>query len=173
MHACMRQKLSTNLIGKAGVGLATYHLARLGFDFTVTTMNSLDGDLWVRFEGGLEMVEVKSSLAAAWHLRAEQLDRVSRVVFVLVDDACCWCLPVAPLRAFVAERGGKHAVITQKQLAKLRPEEWHKATPRPAPLVVRARKAARMVPGAKGNRVVIRTLADGTVKRYEYAPYNS
>ncbi len=169
------QKISTSLIGKAGIGLAMFHLARLGYDFTVTTMNSQDGDLWVRFEGGLEMVEVKSTTTSCFHLRADQLARVIRVVFVVVNDGCCWCLPVEPVKAFVAERGGKHANMTPKQVADLGAEAWHKLFPRLAPapkLTGPHRTPGPVTPGAKGNRVVIRKLADGTIKRYEYAPYN-
>lgn len=160
-----------NLIGKAGVALATYHLLRLGHDLTATIGNSLDGDLWVSFPEGVEKVEVKSTLQNSWHIRAEQAAQVSRFMFVIVNQACCWMIDAAPVRAIFDNRKRfADGSITLPQLMAMTPRALHAEIPRVVPPAER-KPLGVVVPGAPGNRVILKKLRDGTIKRYEYAPY--
>ena len=160
-----------NLIGKAGVALATYHLLRLGCDVTATAGNSLDGDLWVSFPEGVEKVEVKSTLQNSWNIRADQAAQVSRFMFIIVNQASCWMIDAASVRAIFGNRKRlAETSITLPQLMATRPRALHEEVPSAVPRIKRKPSGA-VVPGATGNRVIVKTLRDGTVKRYEYAPY--
>jgi hypothetical protein len=162
----MDKAISKQLIGKAGVGLACFHLARRGYDFVLTTDNSLDGDLWVNFGGSMERVEVKSTTRMGWHLRAKQLKRVSRMVFADVQDGECWMVSACAVLATM--RGRAEGTITRKQVEALGAEAWHKEMYR---LLPRAPKIAQLVPSVNGKpRQIKKILADGTTKIYIYPP---
>jgi len=120
----------------------------------------------VNFGESLERVEVTTTINHAWHLREGQLSRVSRVILVLVDDGCCWMIEARHLRDFIGEMRSKSASITVRQLTSLNPAAWHKEVPRlclPVPP-----KTQKAIKGQPGNRVLVKRLADGTTKRYEY-----
>lgn len=154
-----------DLVGKGGVGLAMFHLARLGFEFVPTTGHSAHGDLWVRFEDAPEAVEVKTTRGGSWNLRPDQLARVSRVIFVDMDDGCCWMALASNIAAFCSTRKSMH--LHWRHMAAIAAEAWHKAIPKVCP--PKDQKLAPVTIGAKGNRRVKKTLADGTVRVYEYA----
>jgi hypothetical protein len=162
----MDKAIPKQLIGKAGVGLACFHLARRGHDFVLTTDNSLDGDLWVNFDGGMERVEVKATTRLGWNLRAKQLARVSRVIFADIQDGECWLASAVDVLRTM--RGRAEGVITRKQVEALGAAAWHKDTYR---LVPRNPKAIRGAPSANAKpRKVKKVLADGTTKIYFYPP---
>ena len=165
----MKNTRTTSLVGKAALHLACFHLARLGHDFTITRENSKTGDLWVDFGSGIEVVEVKGMTAGAWQLRADQIARVSRFIFVAVDEGCCWMVPVAP----VADRlkGKTTTAITIRQVEGLNGECLHKRVGRVVPFW--PTEKPKYDPNGKGNRIVRKRLADGTVKEYRYGPHSA
>jgi hypothetical protein len=161
----MKTHRTTALIGKAALHLACFHLARLGHDFTITRENSKTGDLWVNFGAGIEVVEVKGMTKSAWHLRADQISRVSRVIFVMVDDGACWMVHAPAVIDYLGDKPQRN--LTIKQAAALGGVAMHKQVGRVAPVRPRPATAA----SGKSGRVVRRRLADGTEKVYRYGPY--
>jgi hypothetical protein len=161
------RKVPSSLIGRGGLGLAMFHLARLGYEFVPTIGHSAEGDLWVRFGEALESVEVKTTRTGTWSIRAAQLARVSKVIFVDMEDGCCWIAGSAEVRRNAGPT--QTIAVTPPQLDRMGATAWHKAIPKvcPNPQVMKA------IPGAKGNRVVRNRLADGTVKVYEYPPHRA
>ena len=157
--------IRSDLVGKGGVGLAMFHLARLGFEFVATTGHSANGDLWVRFGDAPEAVEVKTTRGGSWNLRPDQLSRVSRVVFVDMDDGSCWMAHAKDIATFCSTR--KSMCFHWRHMDAIKAEAWHKAMPKVCP--PKRAKATPVTPGALGNRRVRKTLADGTVRVYEYA----
>jgi hypothetical protein len=158
------------LVGKAALHLACFHLARLGYDFTITRENSKTGDLWVDFGERLEVVEVKGMTAGAWQLKADQLARTDRFVFVDVDDGASWLVACADIAAHM---GGKiRSSLTVRQISKMPSVALHTRLGRVVPRPV-VSKSEPYDPAKKGSRTVTKRLADGTVKVYKYGPYRS
>src|SRR5690242_10082429 len=70
-----RTKIPAALVGRGGVALVMYHLARLGIEFTQTAKDSNEADLWVKLPSGpIVTVEVKTaSLGMGWPVKSAQL----------------------------------------------------------------------------------------------------
>lgn len=156
---------SSSLIGKAGVGLVMFHLGRLGYEFTQTTDSSRHGDLWVMFDSGPEVVEVKTVHATSWPVRRLQAQRVARFAFVSIEEGECWLADAALVLTLI---GAKEATAVGRQTLKAagaRP--LHRGIPLPCP---KRPTAEELV--LAGEEVQWRTvrarLADGSVKEYRY-----
>jgi hypothetical protein len=163
-HKAAQRDIPSRLTGRAGVGLAMFHLGRLGYEFVATSEGSHAGDLWVDFGDGPEAVEVKASTTGAWHLRRPQLMRVRRVVFVNVADGTAWLADVAAVLAVwetTKQRGRNACTMTEKQLCSGNVIAWHRQVPRVVPKPSRPAKQ-------RYAKTVKRKLADGTIRVYQY-----
>ena len=161
----------TNLIGKAGVGLAIFHFARLGFEANVTDFNSPSCDLWVRFPSGIEMVEVKTSIRDTWTLRGNQTSIARWIFFASLQSGAAWLLCGEKAAAMFAERG-KPFVIPRRQLDGIADLSFHREGPEMVltPEVVERIRESRKVGGKERRPKIIRkTLASGEVRTYTYA----
>ena len=101
-----RQK---QIIGKGGVALVCYHLARCGHDFILTTENSASGDIWADVKGTRVAVEVKTSMKrAAWRIGLKQVKAVDFCVFVALLSASCFVLTSAEAQELIKKRTEVH-----------------------------------------------------------------
>lgn len=156
---------TANLIGKAGVGLAMFHLARLGHEFVMTSTCSHAGDLWVDFGNGPETVEVKTTARPQWSLRRDQTNRVKWVILVNISDADCWLLPVSALGGGWRKTEKDNLLVLGKNLLSLGAKSLHAS----APSILRIAKPTRPIrTGTRKPRMVKKVLASGEVKYYEY-----
>lgn len=161
----------SNLIGKAGVGLAIFHFARLGFEANVTDFNSSSCDLWVRFPHGIEMVEIKTSIKDLWSLRGCQASIAQWFFFASLKSGAAWLLSGAKVKAMYDEKG-KPFVIPLHQMERIADLCFHRdgpamvLTPEVAERIHQYRTTPRQ---DRAPKTVRKKLADGTIKLYKYA----
>lgn len=156
-----KPQLSQRLTGKAGVGLASFHLARLGHDFVLTNDNCDHGDIWARFGDKLEVIEVKTTARDVWSVSRAQHSKVAWYVFVNITDADCWLLPSSALLPKFGATTAKSIVFLAREVMAMDATPLHRAVPG---LCVPARPPRK----ASGFRRVKKRLATGEVKIYEY-----
>lgn len=94
------------LTGKAAVGLVTYHLGRIGLDFTLTLGNSGFGDVWAQLPDRKVGLEVKGSTGAGhkFLIATRQLARVDFYVLVHVPSGVCYVAAVPEIVAALRQR---------------------------------------------------------------------
>lgn len=163
----MESTQTTQLIGKGGVGLVMFHLARMNHEFVATTDRSDVGDLWVRLDGRLQALEVKSSRTDAWTVRYDQAARVDWFAFVNISTAGAWL--VRKDRVLEECRGKRQASPISCRLSGL-------SIARSAEMALHT-MAPAVVPPPKANRpdhvtgkwtIVRKRLASGVEKVYRY-----
>jgi hypothetical protein len=156
--------IRTHLIGKAAVALLSFHLARRGIDFAVTTDSSSVGDIWADFGSGVVAIEVKGSAKNAWYVRADQSARIDHWAFVGIADTRCWLVAGEQVRESIGGVGAsKDKIITLRDVEAMDGIPLHAGLP----VLLTPRKAGLAVrPG--GIRKVRRRLATGEVKEYTY-----
>lgn len=167
----MTAPIPSELIGKGGVGLVMFHLARRGMEFMPTSGNSHMGDLWVKMPEGLKIFEVKTSTGSAWNVKISQAERVDYFAFVTLNEGEVWIAEKPDVVSKSTRQIGNHdrAIITRNSVEAIG-HAWHKSMPPVIPSPHVRRVLPKAVPGAKGNRIVKKRLSDGTVKVYEYPP---
>ena len=120
-------KRSNHLVGKGGVGLVMYHLARNGIEFTETHSSSDKGDLWVLAGKEVRIVEIKSTTSKAWNVRLPQIARSHYFAMVNLISARVWILPGDELANLIAKaypRSAQSVVITEPMLPPGRADQW-------------------------------------------------
>jgi hypothetical protein len=157
-------------IGKAGLALVSFHLARLGYDFTATTDNSIAGDIWADLGSGPEVVEVKATTRPAWTLRRSQAARTNWYALVNIVDGDAWLVAAPALEARWAGAGCNALTIVGRELPSLAHIALHHQAPKIVPALPQKKQREPRVPIPGRVRQVSKRLADGTVKVYEY-PY--
>lgn len=163
----MAGRQTTNLIGKGGVGLVMFHMARLNHEFTPTTESSNHGDLWVEFDGKKESVEVKTSNLGYWTVRFPQAKIVDRFVFVNLASAGVWMISSEKLLSSLNQcdvESGKQVRITTNFIEKVADSALHRIAP--PPLALPKRKRPTHITGKW--TVVRKRLASGEEKVYRY-----
>lgn len=111
--------IRAHLIGKAAVCLVSFHLARRGIDFAVTTDSASCGDLWADFGDGVVSIEVKSSAKTSWSVRHTQAEHRGLWAFVCISDTRCWLVPSDAVNAaFPRSATGqyKDTIVTLSQV---------------------------------------------------------
>jgi hypothetical protein len=161
------------LIGRAGVHLAMFHLCRLGHECAETIHLSARGDLWVDFGDGPEAVEVKAASGSIWTIKLSQLRRVKRLMLVHVDDGQCWMFNAAEVLSCLEEKvpdGSDTRAVSLAKLNKCSKEVLHRKTP---PVCQAAPRKDNPKPrfkrdGTPAMKRVVRKLVNGETKIYEY-----
>jgi hypothetical protein len=153
--------ISNRLIGKAGVGLACFHLGRMGREFTLTNDNSGHGDIWADFGDGPKIVEVKSTTRPVWAITRSQWARVNWYVFVNVIDADCWLLPASSFTARFSATDSGSIMVLGREMGDFGATPLHRSTPNLYVPVVKPYRSG-------GVRRVKKKLASGEIKIYEY-----
>jgi hypothetical protein len=162
---------AANLIGKGGIGLVMFHLARLGWEFAQTFDNSNKGDIWVHVGDSIVSLEVKSGFANSWIVSKSQLDNVDFYCFVEMNRGICYLLKSSQLKDIIkktTQKGVELFSFARSAMPFEAEENWKilagssdlEYTPA---AVFRSRKK----PAPRRQRVK-KILADGTVKIYEY-----
>lgn len=111
--------IRAHLIGKAAVCLLSFHLARRGIDFAVTTDSASCGDLWADFGDGVVAIEVKSSTNTRWHIRHTQAEHKGFWAFVCISDTRCWLVDAGAVNAAFNRHGTgeyKSTIVTLAQV---------------------------------------------------------
>lgn len=158
-----RIERTSRLIEKGGIGLVMYQLARMGFEFTLTSENSDRGDIWVKFGQRAVAIEVKASTHSMWHLRDTQGAHVEFYCFVNIPNARCWILSRSEVLALGNDRRRGEGVYMLRA-----PDMPADALGNWGCLVPQTKKGAPRVARAGKPRVVRRRLATGEVKEYSY-----
>lgn len=145
------------------MGLVIWNLARRGIECQATTQNSNSGDIWAKLPGGRTVaIEVKGTGKAGWHIREAQARRVDWFALVSIHDARCWVLTRAEmLDCPHHELGPGVWVVSRSHVPTVGADAWDRLTKAPAP------KPKAIY---RTQRLVRRTLADGTIKEYRYGP---
>lgn len=121
-----------HLIGKAAVCLVSFHLARRGVDFAVTTDSASCGDLWADFGDGVVSIEIKSSVATKWNIRHTQATHKGLWAFVCITDTRCWLVNADTVHDAVKRyRTGdyRNTVVTLNQVESMNGIPLHAGLP--------------------------------------------
>jgi hypothetical protein len=166
-------KRPNNLIGKGGVGLVMFYLARQGIEFVLTSDRSDQGDMWIDGPGGVLKAEIKTSTKEAWPVRIEQARRVDVFFFVHLLRGECWVLSSECVRSAIrAEtRSSDTVTLTIKQIKQFSEGDMSPLVLHPSGGRYRAEVRARAVqlnPESVSTRTVRRKLASGEMKEYRY-----
>lgn len=164
----MKTKQTTHLIGKGGVGLVMFHLARLNHEFMPTSDSSHCGDLWAEFDGKREAIEVKTSTNGFWTVRLNQADRVEKFAFVNLKSAGCWLISkdriLAEHRESTQRESGFFRVNT-RIVETIADTALHRSAPSPVLALPKPKRPAHIT----GKWTVVRKrLASGEEKVYRY-----
>lgn len=165
---------TNNLVGKGGVGLVMFYLARQGLEFSVTTDRSDRGDIWIDGPDGILKGEVKTTTKNAWPVRISQISSMDVYFFVHLLRGECWVLKAEDVLALIRPRGRLSLTVplTMSQIRKY--PEGDVSPLRLAPLRQRLRIQPAEIPQSDPRqeavyRAVRRTLATGEVREYRYA----
>lgn len=155
-------------IGRAGLSLVCFHLARMGYEFTTTTDNSVAGDIWADLGNGPEVMEVKATLRPAWTLRRCQAARTKWYVLVNVADGDTWLVAAASVASLWQNTKKDALTLMGRDMPELAQMALHRQAPRlfPESAPPKPRKRRELVSGRI--RRVKKRLANGEVKIYEY-----
>lgn len=172
-----RTKIPSALVGRGGVALVMYHLARLGIEFTQTAKDSNEADLWVKLPSGpIVTVEVKTaSIGMGWPVKSAQLVRSEVYVFVDLRGACVWIMRTPDLRKVIAGTKQRATNGVYSLTLKMMPPEtenaWQVFSQIDGWARVSVVKRPKRPSRRKTDRIIRKTLADGTIKEYRYPPY--
>jgi hypothetical protein len=158
--------IRAHLIGKAAVCLLSFHLARRGIDFAITTDSASCGDMWADLGEGVVAIEVKSSTDTRWHVRPTQAKHKGLWAFVCISDTRCWLVRDDAVEAAFNRYGTgdyKTTILTLSQVEAMGGIPLHTGLP----VLLAPRKSAWSVK-PRAPRKVTRTLASGEVKEYVY-----
>lgn len=167
-------KRGSYLTGKGGVGLVTFHLARMRVEFAVTSDHCPFGDIWIDVDGRKFGIEVKTSgHGQYWHINRNQTKAADFYCLVDMRDAKCYVLTSVDLEVLLGRlihRSPKLAVISRKDLSESWVNAWHiiaGTTDDPVRLF-----SPRRIKGKKPRKVT-HTLKNGEKVTYEYPAYQA
>lgn len=159
------------LTGKGGVGLAMFQLAKRRIEFAMTWDNCPIGDLWIEVRGAKFSIEVKTCRGATnWLVSRAQIGRADFYCFVSMENASCYIATSDEVKAAARSAPDSTpgiAAITDRDIGYDCREAWSKITAKAEHKPWAGPKRSNRV----APRTVRRTLADGSVKTYTYAPY--
>lgn len=160
------------MIGRGGVGLVMYHLAKRRIEFALTPDTSPLGDVWIDVAGTKAGVEVKTSRRGeAWHIKLRQIGAAEFYVLVCLDDATCYVLTSSEMKTAATLCRSIYegiAALSSRDIPREAIDGWHKLSGTDAPK--RKKRRSYSATGKKPRRVT-RTLADGRVVVYQYPPF--
>lgn len=173
----LTERAATNrLTERGGVALVCFHLARLGYEYAVTEPACPLGDVWAHIDGRKVSIEVKTTRkSAVWFVRRSQLPSVDFYVFVRLDWGHCYVLTAAEAKEVVATSKDIHdgiACLKDTDLSTDSFKGWGCLSKHPRLRDKNDRPRPFRKPG-KTERVVRRTMKDGTEREYRYPPYVS
>lgn len=165
---------STHLVGRGGVALVMFHLARLGLEFSETPANSCAGDLWVKtLSGNIIRIEVKTTTGRNLLIRSDQFGQAN--IYALVDlmFGRLWLLTTEELRDVIATSNQSPTAsiytISFKKIPKYFENGWQLLGVDWLPVSL-FQKPEKKRPVRKSVRIIRHTLASGEVREYHYAP---
>jgi hypothetical protein len=183
----LTERATTNrLTERGGVALVCFHLARLGYEYAVTEPACPFGDVWAHINGRKVAIEVKTTRnSPMWWVRRSQLRNVDFYCFVRLNWGHCYVLTAAEaLDALAASPNIYEGIASLKdttvpadsfkgwdrlsKTTRLRDKKDLEVRPLRKP----GKPGKPKKPG-KTERVVRRTMKDGTMREYRYPPYNS
>ena len=164
------------LIGRGGVGLVTFYLAREQVEFALTYDDAVTGDVWVYVSGERRGIEVKTSAVhRRWVVKKSQLLMVDFYVFAQLQSGACFVLTIDELNLIVLKSRERYPGFAQVDADDFPTDAlngWHRITGNHVDRLSRPLLSNRGVlkppvtgkPSAQtGLNTVTRRLRDGTV----------
>lgn len=162
------------LVELGGVALVEFHLCRRGMDCVRTQGRSARGDIWADTPIGRISIEVKTTgKSNGWFVKRRQY-RAEIYCLVHLESARCWVMTGDEIDALLTTAADIYvdnvARIMATDLPKESLEAWDKIGGLRMVTVYRAFGVRPNKP-YRSDRVVKKTLRDGTVKVYRYPRY--
>ena len=155
------------MIGKGGVGLVVYHLAKRRIEFAITSDHCPSGDIWIEVAGKKSGIEVKTCRKGrAWHVNRRQVGAAEFYCLVSFETAACFVVTGQEMAVAAADAPNAYrgiALVSDHHLPAASFNAWEKLTGRPE-------KTPRQPIRYTSTRRVTRRMKDGSTKVYEYPP---